>query len=96
MNLTMRALFLNWIAVYPTITILLATMGPMLSDWPLPLKTLAISALMVPLTAAIALPIAKTAFGRLLIPQRIGARGLTRCFSNRVRRICNLPPETRP
>ncbi len=66
MKLTRSAIILNWIAVYPTITILLGTLEPMLSAWPLPLRTLVISALMVPLTATIVLPIVNVAFGRFL------------------------------
>ena len=66
MKLTRSAIILNWIAVYPTITILLGALEPMLSAWPLPLRTLVISALMVPLTATIAMPIVNVAFGRIL------------------------------
>jgi hypothetical protein len=38
-----RMALLVWLAIYPTITLLLALGGGLIADWPLPLRTLALS-----------------------------------------------------
>jgi antibiotic biosynthesis monooxygenase (ABM) superfamily enzyme len=38
---------LTWLGAYPVITIALGVLGPITTAWPLPLRTLLISALMV-------------------------------------------------
>ena len=43
-----------WIAIYPTITVLLALGGGLIAPWPLPLRTLALTAVAVPLMVFIA------------------------------------------
>ena len=45
-----------WLAIYPTITVLLALIGPHTADWPLPLRTLVLTAIAVPLMVFVLLP----------------------------------------
>jgi antibiotic biosynthesis monooxygenase (ABM) superfamily enzyme len=47
---------LVWLAIYPTITLLLALGGGLIADWPLPLRTLALSVVAVPMMVFIMLP----------------------------------------
>lgn len=51
-----RMAILVWIAIYPTITVLLALGGDAVASWPLPLRTLALTAVAVPLMVFILLP----------------------------------------
>ena len=53
-----RMALLTWLLVYPLITLLLAGLDPLLQDLPLPLRTLAVTAVMVPLLVYLALPYA--------------------------------------
>lgn len=45
-----------WLAIYPTITLLLALGGPLIATWPLPLRTLALTVIAVPLMVFLLLP----------------------------------------
>jgi antibiotic biosynthesis monooxygenase (ABM) superfamily enzyme len=51
-----RQALLVWLAIYPTITLLLELGGPLINDWPLPLRTLALTAVAVPLMVFVLLP----------------------------------------
>ena len=53
-----------WLAIYPTITLVLWLAGPRIAGWPLALRTLAITAVVVPLMVYLLMP----AFQRLLRP----------------------------
>ena len=53
-----------WLAIYPTITLVLWLAGPRVAGWPLALRTLAITAVVVPLMVYLLMP----AFQRLLRP----------------------------
>jgi antibiotic biosynthesis monooxygenase (ABM) superfamily enzyme len=55
---------LIWLAIYPSITFLLWLAGPRIASWPLPLRTLAITAVLVPLMVFLLIP----AIQRLLAP----------------------------
>ena len=55
---------LIWLAIYPSITFLLWLAGPRIASWPLALRTLAITAVLVPLMVFLLIP----AFQRLLAP----------------------------
>jgi antibiotic biosynthesis monooxygenase (ABM) superfamily enzyme len=57
-----RFALLVWIAIYPTITLLLELGGPLMADWPLPLRTLALTAIAVPLMVFVLLPTLQRAF----------------------------------
>jgi len=53
-----------WLAIYPTITLVLWLAGPSIAGWPLALRTFAITAVVVPLMVYLLIP----AFQRLLRP----------------------------
>jgi antibiotic biosynthesis monooxygenase (ABM) superfamily enzyme len=55
---------LIWLAIYPSITFLLWLAGPRIASWPLALRTLALTAVLVPLMVFLLIP----AFQRLLAP----------------------------
>ncbi|WP_433561536.1 hypothetical protein ACQP1O_28600 [Nocardia sp. CA-151230] len=59
-----RAL-VTWIAVYPTITITLALIGPTTADTPLPLRTLVLTIIVVPIVIYLLVPILTKAIHRL-------------------------------
>ena len=42
-----KVALLTWLGAYPVITIVLGVLGPVTARWPLPLRTLLISGLMV-------------------------------------------------
>jgi antibiotic biosynthesis monooxygenase (ABM) superfamily enzyme len=42
-----KVALLTWLGAYPVITVALGVLGPVTARWPLPLRTLLISALMV-------------------------------------------------
>jgi uncharacterized protein len=39
--------FLTWVGAYPVITVILVVLGPAMAPWPLALRTLVVSVLMV-------------------------------------------------
>jgi antibiotic biosynthesis monooxygenase (ABM) superfamily enzyme len=43
----LKIAFLTWIGAYAAITLIIGVLGPMVAAWPLPLRTLLISVLMV-------------------------------------------------
>jgi antibiotic biosynthesis monooxygenase (ABM) superfamily enzyme len=57
-----RQALIVWIAIYPTITLLLELGGPVINDWPLPLRTLALTGIAVPLMVFVLLPTLQRAF----------------------------------
>jgi antibiotic biosynthesis monooxygenase (ABM) superfamily enzyme len=57
-----RFALIVWLAIYPTITTVLQLSGPLIGDWPLPLRTLAITAVVVPLMVFVLLPTLQRAF----------------------------------
>lgn len=63
-----RFALINWLAVYPVITLVLWGAGPLLSDIPLPLQTLIISAILVTLMNFAVMPVATRLFRRWLYP----------------------------
>ncbi|MGW5847847.1 hypothetical protein ACWFQ8_07735 [Streptomyces sp. NPDC055254] len=52
----MRA-FMTWAAVYPTITVVMILMRPLLGGLPLPVQTLVLTAIVVPVAAYWLLPL---------------------------------------
>ncbi|MBP6038706.1 MAG: hypothetical protein KA523_00740 [Flavobacterium sp.] len=46
-----------WLAIYPTITFVSYLIGDVIKDWPLPLKTLLMTGILVPTMVFILLPI---------------------------------------
>jgi len=51
-----RTALVVWLAIYPTITLLLAFGGDLIATWPLPLRTLALTLVAVPLMVFVLLP----------------------------------------
>jgi len=51
-----RRAFLIWLAIYPLITILFFLMGDFLSAYPMPIRTLVLTAIAVPIVFYIILP----------------------------------------
>jgi antibiotic biosynthesis monooxygenase (ABM) superfamily enzyme len=47
---------LTWVAAYPIITVILGLLGPELASWPLGLRTLVVSVLMVATLTWLAMP----------------------------------------
>ena len=51
-----RMAVIVWLAIYPTITLLLALGGSAIAEWPLPVRTLALTLIAVPLMVFVLLP----------------------------------------
>jgi antibiotic biosynthesis monooxygenase (ABM) superfamily enzyme len=47
---------LIWLGIYPTITLNLFLLGPLIADFPLPLKTLCLTLIVVPIMVWVVLP----------------------------------------
>lgn len=63
-----RFAIVNWIAVYPLITVVLWLLGPTLSKLPLPAETFVISAVLVSLMNFLVMPLMTRAFHIWLHP----------------------------
>lgn len=64
-----RMAIVTWIVVYPLITGLLLVLDPLLAGLPMPLRTLVLTAIMVPVMVFIAMPFATTRLHRWLTAQ---------------------------
>jgi uncharacterized protein len=53
-----------WLAIYPALTLVLWLAGPTIRDWPVALRTLALTICLVPLMVYVLLPVLQ----RLLAP----------------------------
>jgi antibiotic biosynthesis monooxygenase (ABM) superfamily enzyme len=53
-----------WLAIYPTLTVILWVAGPTIRNWPLAVRTLALTAVIVPIMVFVLLP----SLQRLLAP----------------------------
>lgn len=69
---------LTWIGVYPIITLLLAALGPATAAWPLPLRTLLLTAVMVPTLTWLVVPALTRFFRAWLARPSGGAVGTDR------------------
>ena len=58
----------TWIGVYPVITLLLAVLGPATATWPVPLRTLLLTAVMVPTLTWLVIPALTRIFRSWLDP----------------------------
>ncbi|MEM1433532.1 MAG: hypothetical protein AAGG11_05715 [Pseudomonadota bacterium] len=65
-----RQILVTWIVVYPMITTLFLVLEPVLNPLPVPLRTLVVSAVMVPTMVLWAMPFATKRLSRLLAPER--------------------------
>ena len=61
-------LVVTWMVVYPLITGLILLLDPVVSSWALPLRTLLLSSIMVPLMVFWAMPLGTGLFHRFLKP----------------------------
>jgi antibiotic biosynthesis monooxygenase (ABM) superfamily enzyme len=52
-----KVALLTWAAAYATITLILALLGPAMAPWPLPLRTLVLSVLMVAALTWVVMPL---------------------------------------
>lgn len=68
MNKQTRTTLVTWVVVYPLITSLLLILEPFVGSWPLPFRTLLLSAIMVPLMVLWAMPFAMARFSSFLKP----------------------------
>jgi antibiotic biosynthesis monooxygenase (ABM) superfamily enzyme len=59
-----------WLAIYPCLTFLLWLAGPRIASWALPLRTLALTALLVPLMVFLLLPAVQRLLAPWLRPRR--------------------------
>jgi hypothetical protein len=48
---------LTWVAVYPSLTLVLAVLNPLMESWPLWLRTLLVTVLLVPVVVWVILPV---------------------------------------
>ena len=61
-----KTAILTWVVVYPIITILLICLEPFLRDVALPIRTLILTAIMVPIMVYLAMPAATSFLRRWL------------------------------
>ena len=66
MNQKARQALITWLVVYPIITGLIIVLDPLLRGWPVPARTLLLSAIMVPLMVFWAVPAASKCFAGFL------------------------------
>ena len=67
-----RMAILTWLVVYPLVTGLLAVLEPFLSGVPMPLRTLVLTAIMVPIMVYFAMPAATSKLSGWLNPDQPG------------------------
>jgi uncharacterized protein len=53
---------ITWVGVYPTLTLTLAVLGPTIQSWPLPLRALLVSVVMVIALTWLVLPLLMRVF----------------------------------
>lgn len=75
MNQKFRQTLTTWLVVYPVTTSLIVLLEPVVSGWVLPLKTLLLTSIMVPLMVLWAMPFATSLFHRFLEPSETAASG---------------------
>jgi antibiotic biosynthesis monooxygenase (ABM) superfamily enzyme len=63
-----RLALLTWLGAYPVITGILAVLGPRIVTWPLALRTLVLSVLMVVALTWLVMPSLTRLLGRWLVP----------------------------
>ncbi len=51
-----RRALLTWVAIFPSVLVVQILLAPIDSHWPLPLRTLALTLLVVPLAAYVLIP----------------------------------------
>lgn len=61
---------ITWLGVYPALTLTLALLGPAMESWPLPLRTLLVSVVMVIALTWLILPFLTRVFRRWMFPSK--------------------------
>ena len=70
LNTKARTALVTWLVVYPLINLLLLVLDPLVAQWPMPLRTLLLTGLMVPVVVFWAMPLARKRFRNFLRPQQ--------------------------
>lgn len=65
-----RTVMVTWVVVYPMITGLLAVLELIVASWPMPVRTLLLSTIMVPLMVVWVMPVAIAQFDFYLNPKQ--------------------------
>ena len=60
---------ITWLAIYPALTITLALLGPALTPLPLYVRTLVLTAVLVPIMVYVLVPTVQRIFARWLRPR---------------------------
>lgn len=63
---SVKTLLINWFAIYPLITLILYVSEPILLNVTLPVKTLILTILVVPIMFYITIPLSKVLFERII------------------------------
>jgi antibiotic biosynthesis monooxygenase (ABM) superfamily enzyme len=63
-----KVALVTWVAIYPALTITLAVLGPPLAPLPLYVRTLVVTALLVPLMVYVLVPAVQRVFAAWLRP----------------------------
>ena len=58
---------ITWLGVYPILTVTLALLRPVMGTWPLPVQTLLVTVLLVPLLTYLVFPVLNRAFRAWLV-----------------------------
>jgi antibiotic biosynthesis monooxygenase (ABM) superfamily enzyme len=61
--------FVTWLGAYPVITVILWTLGPLMQSWPLPVRSLVVSFVMVAVLTWLVLPVLMRAFHGWMFPR---------------------------
>ncbi len=61
----LAGVLITWMAAYPIVLLAQAVLAPVAAAWPLPARTFALTALVVPLLSWVGLPLAEKLFDRL-------------------------------
>ena len=69
-----RQCLLTWLAIYPVITVLLWLLGPSIGSWPLMVRTLVLTVIMVPVMVFALMPALTATLSRRLGLQAPTAR----------------------
>ena len=62
-----------WLAIYPSVLVALIVLNPLIDELPLPLQTLVVTAVVVPLAVYVLIPLLDRTLHRWLRPSRRGA-----------------------
>lgn len=61
----LKATVIVWLAVYPNVLLIIWLVGDSTQDWPMPLRVLAATLMIVPIVTNVSQPAARTIIGKL-------------------------------